>query len=94
METFLNQIIEVCTNAGSKLLLAIIVFLIGKMLIGKVMTILERNHLHFTYTYSEPNNLFRSVAQACPTVCDPMDCSTPGLLVYHQLPEQIGRAHV
>ena len=39
METFLNQIIEVCTNAGSKLLLAIIVFLIGKMLIGKVMTI-------------------------------------------------------
>lgn len=43
METFLNQIIEVCTNAGSKLLLAIIVFLIGKMLIGKVMTILERN---------------------------------------------------
>ena len=28
-----------------------------------------------------------SVAQSCPTCCDPMDCSTPGLLVRHQLPE-------
>ena len=27
-----------------------------------------------------------SVAQSCPTLCDPMDCSTPGFLVYHQLP--------
>ena len=30
---------------------------------------------------------FNSVAQLCPTLCDPMDCSTPGLPVYHQLPE-------
>ena len=30
---------------------------------------------------------FRSVAQSCPTLCDPMDCSTTGLPVYHQLPE-------
>ena len=30
---------------------------------------------------------FSSVAQWCPTLCDPMDCSTPGLPVYHQLPE-------
>ena len=30
---------------------------------------------------------FRSVAQLCPTPCDPMDCTTPGLSVYHQLPE-------
>ena len=25
--------------------------------------------------------------QLCPTLCDPMDCSTPGLPVHHQLPE-------
>ena len=25
--------------------------------------------------------------QSCPTLSDPMDCSTPGLPVYHQLPE-------
>lgn len=43
MEALLNQIIEVCTNAGSKLLLAIIVFIVGKMLIGKIMHLLERN---------------------------------------------------
>ena len=28
-----------------------------------------------------------SVAQSCPTLCDPMDCSTLGLPVHHQLPE-------
>jgi len=28
-----------------------------------------------------------SVAQSCPTLCDPMDCSTPGLPVHHQLLE-------
>ena len=30
---------------------------------------------------------FISVAQSCPTLCNPMDCSTPGLSVHHQLPE-------
>ena len=30
---------------------------------------------------------FSSVAQSCPTLCDPMDCSMPGLSVHHQLLE-------
>ena len=30
---------------------------------------------------------FSSVAQLCPTLCDPMNHSTPGLPVHHQLPE-------
>ena len=30
---------------------------------------------------------FTSVAQSCLTLCIPMDCSLPGLLVHHQLPE-------
>ena len=30
---------------------------------------------------------FSSVAQLCPTLCDSMDCSMPGLPVHHQLPE-------
>ena len=29
---------------------------------------------------------FSSVAQSCPTLCDPMNRSTPGLPVHHQLP--------
>ena len=30
---------------------------------------------------------FSSVAQLCQTLCDPMNRSTPGLPVHHQLPE-------
>ena len=30
---------------------------------------------------------FSSVAHSCRTLCDPMNCSTPGLLVHHQLLE-------
>ena len=30
---------------------------------------------------------FSSVAQLCPTRCDPINCSTPSLPVHHQLPE-------
>ena len=39
------------------------------------------------HLYSCPANRFSSVAQSCPTLCDPMNRSTPGLPVYHQLPE-------
>ena len=31
--------------------------------------------------------IFSSVTQPCPTLCDPMGCSTPGPPVHHQLPE-------
>ena len=34
-----------------------------------------------------------SVAQSCRTLCDPVDCSTPGLPVHHQLPE-LAQTHV
>ena len=34
-----------------------------------------------------PQRYFSSVAQSCPTLCDPMNRSTPGLPVHHQLPE-------
>ena len=30
---------------------------------------------------------FSSVAQSCPTLCNSMNCSTPGLPVHHQLQE-------
>ena len=38
--------------------------------------------LHFTIRKAV---WFGSVAQLCPTLCDPMNCSTPGLPVHHQL---------
>ena len=43
-----------------------------------------------TYRSIRENCLYRqfsSVAQSCPTLCDPMNSSTPGLPVHHQLPE-------
>ena len=36
---------------------------------------------------------FSSVAQLCPTLCNPMDCSMPGIPVHHQLPE-LAQTHV
>ena len=37
--------------------------------------------------YLNYHNQFRSVSKSWPTLCHQMDCSTPGLYVYHQLPE-------
>ena len=36
---------------------------------------------------------FTSVSQSCMNLCHPMDCSTPGLPVHHQLPE-LTQTHV
>ena len=43
--------------------------------------------------YSLKNIQFSSVAQSCPTLGNPMNFSTPGLPVHHQLPEFI-QTHV
>ena len=39
------------------------------------------------YKVDLKSDQIRSVAQSCPTLCDTMNRSTPGLPVYHQLPE-------
>ena len=36
---------------------------------------------------------FSSVTQSCLTLCNPMDCSTPGFSVHHQLPE-LNQTHI
>ena len=36
---------------------------------------------------------FSSVSQSSPTLCDPMDCSTPGFCVHYQFPE-LAQTHV
>ena len=48
----------------------------------------SKKYLHIlkiTKTFSSVQ--FSSVAQSCPTLCDPMNHSTPGLPVHHQLSE-------
>ena len=48
----------------------------------------------FIFCASQLLQIFKvKVAQSCPTLCDPMDCSTPGFPVHHQLPE-LARMHV
>ena len=52
------------------------------------------NHMHLEFCDEKPfgglglnSSQFGSVFQSCLTLCDPMDCSTPGLPVHHQLPK-------
>ena len=40
-----------------------------------------------------PSACINSVAQSCPTLCNPMDCRMPGFPVHHQLPE-LAQTHV
>ena len=53
-------------------------------LILTVCVLFYRAFSQFLYIYSVQ---FSSVAQSCPTLHDPMNRSTPGLPVHHQLPE-------
>ena len=71
--------------------------------VAKSQTQLSNKHFNFfTFCWDEnPDSLtaefmhlmttssdqIRSVAQSCPTLCDPMNRRTPGLPVHHQLPE-------
>ena len=55
---------------------------------GRPVTV-PQFHLALWCIYSQ----FSSVTQLCPTLCDPMNHSTPGLSVHHQLPE-FSQTHV
>ena len=44
-------------------------------------------------TFLQRRYQFNSAAQSCPTLCDPMDCSTPSFPVHHQLLE-LTQTHV
>ena len=44
-------------------------------------------------SYKHRENQFSSITQSCPTLGDPMDCSTPGFPVNHQLPE-LAQTHI
>ena len=49
----------------------------------RFMVMINWNNIRHTYSSVQ----FSSVAQSCPTLCNPMNCSTPGLPVHHQLLE-------
>ena len=50
----------------------------------------KRHHWFIMPVWEDPvpsSVQFSSVTQSCPTLCDPMNRSMPGLPVHHQLPE-------
>ena len=66
-----------------------------------ITSVVPSNHLILCHPLLLPPSIFpslssvqfSSVAQSCPTLCNPMNRSTPGLPVHHQLPEFI-QTHV
>ena len=54
---------------------------------GFCNVLLERTFLIASMSFCSLSVQFSSVAQSCPTFCNPMNCSTPGLPVHHQLLE-------
>ena len=56
----------------------------------RVYSLKRIHHPHFAFIENllcSLSDQIRSVAQSCPTLCDPMNRSTPGLPVHHQLSE-------
>ena len=47
----------------------------------------QKGHITYWSIFVIRSDQIRSVAQSCPTLCDPMNRSTPGLPIHHQLPE-------
>ena len=71
-----------------------------KILNDKVLLYSTGNYIHYPVIcyigkeYEKECSLqFSSVAQSCLALCDPMDCSTPGFPVHHQLSE-LAQTHV
>ena len=56
-------------------------------------THLSVRHLQLERDLKAKDQSVSSVAQSCPTLCDPMDGSTPGFPVHHQLLE-LDQIHV
>ena len=54
-----------------------------------ISAVRQSDSVIYLYMYIQ----FSSVTQLCPTLCDPMDSSTPGFPVHHQLPE-LAQTHV
>ena len=52
-----------------------------------------KNHFLIRNHFTSSSDQIRSVAQSCPTLCDTMNCSMPGLPVHHQLLE-FSQTHV
>ena len=73
--------VAMASSRGSSCLLYLLDSQVGSLpLVPPGQPILTLYRLLFSVQFS-------SVAQSCPTLCDPMNCSTPRLPVHHRLPK-------
>ena len=42
MQEFFNKAVDLCTQAGGKVILAIVVFIVGRIIIGKIMKLISK----------------------------------------------------
>ena len=83
-----NQNFNKCLLLNNSIMKSLIFFfllcLAGELFWGYIQFLLgwPKN-----FVWVLPSVQFSSVAPSCLTLCDPMDCSTPGLPVHHQLLE-------
>ena len=62
--------------------------LLGRKVMTNLDSILKSRDITLpTKVHLVRSDQIRSVAQSCPTLCNPMNRSMPGLPVHHQLPE-------
>ena len=71
--------------------------LVATLGLGIVIPVSQRKELVFKRSDHRPKIInsvqFSSVAQSCPTLCDPLDYKMPGFPVLHSLPE-FAQTHV
>ena len=72
-----QRIVHLYPTVTSKIIASLVVSSVNQKVIWKILHSIQ----------------FSSVAQSCPTLCDPMNLSTPGLPVHHPLPE-FAQTHV
>ena len=65
----------------------IIVFILVSWTVRELYIFMQPYFSIFLLFLSLESVQFSSVTQSCPTLCDPMNCNTPGLPVHHQLLE-------
>ena len=82
-----SEVMVKCKEKQNKLILVFWVWRLRSSSNKGVLSNFFRRILVRMRTLTFSSVQFSSVTQSCPTLCNPMDCSTPGFPVHHQLPD-------
>ena len=88
-----SEVMVKCKEKQNKLILVFWVWRLRSSSNKGVLSNFFRRILVRMRTLTFRSVQFSSVTQSCPTLCNPMDCSTPGFPVHHQLPD-LAQTHV